>query len=80
VIDPNYPGLPTPRTENFLIIEVLLSSGTDPVKKHTLRSEIVKQLNLAGVSPIDVMVLFTEVDPAFSSYGNGELAPPVLGQ
>jgi len=78
LIDPTYPGLPRPRTEDFLMVEILLSSGTDPDKKNRLRCELLNQLNLAGVSPNDVMVLFTELDRACSSYGNGALAPPVV--
>jgi len=35
-VDLNYPGLPKPRTEKMLMIEVLVSSGTDADRKKRL--------------------------------------------
>jgi phenylpyruvate tautomerase PptA (4-oxalocrotonate tautomerase family) len=76
-IDLNYPGLPRPRTEKMLMIEVLVSSGTDAEWKTRLLAALVEALDGAGTDPNDVMVFFGEIDRANSSFGGGRLAPPV---
>jgi phenylpyruvate tautomerase PptA (4-oxalocrotonate tautomerase family) len=76
-IDLNYPGLPKPRTEKMLMIEVLVSSGTDTARKTRLLATLVEALADAGTDPNDVMVFFGEIDRASSSFGGGRLAPPV---
>jgi len=76
-VDLNYPGLPKPRTEKMLMIEVLVSSGTDAARKARLLAALVETLNDAGTDPNDVMVFFGEIDRASSSFGGGRLAPPV---
>ena len=76
-VDLNYPGLPKPRTEKMLMIEVLVSSGTDAARKAHLLAALIKTLDGAGTDPNDVMVFFGEVDRASSSFGGGQLASPV---
>lgn len=76
-VDLNYPGLPKPRTEKMLMIEVLVSSGTDTARKTRLLATLVEALADAGTDPNDVMVFFGEIDRASSSFGGGRLAPPV---
>jgi phenylpyruvate tautomerase PptA (4-oxalocrotonate tautomerase family) len=76
-VDLNYPGLPKPRTEKMLMIEVLVSSGTDVDKKTRLLAALVEALDRAGTDPNDIMVFFGEIDRASSSFGGGRLAPPV---
>ena len=76
-VDLNYPGLPKPRTEQMLMIEVLVSSGTDADRKTRLLAALVEALDGAGTDPNDVMVFFGEIDRANSSFGDGRLAPPV---
>jgi hypothetical protein len=76
-VDLNYPGLPKPRTEKMLMIEVLVSSGTDAARKKRLLAAIVEALEGAGTDPNDSMVFFGEIDRASSSFGGGRLAPPV---
>jgi len=77
LIDPTYPGLAKPRTDELLMIEVLVSSGTEAKQKHGLLAALVARLDAVGVDPNDVMVFFGEVDRASSSFANGQLAPPV---
>ena len=77
-VDPNYPGLPKPRTEKMLMIEVLVSSGTDAARKARLLAALVETLGGAGTDPNDVMVFFGEIDRASSSFGGGRLAPAVV--
>ncbi|HVJ51226.1 MAG TPA: tautomerase family protein [Aliidongia sp.] len=77
-IDPRYPDLPKPRTEKMLLIEVLVSSGTDADRKKRLLAALVEALDTAGTDPNDIMVFFIEIDRASSSFGGGRLAPPVV--
>jgi phenylpyruvate tautomerase PptA (4-oxalocrotonate tautomerase family) len=76
-IDLNYPGLPKPRTEKMLMIEVLVSSGTDAGRKTRLLAALVEALASAGTDSNDIMVFFGDIDRANSSFGGGQLAPPV---
>jgi hypothetical protein len=78
LIDPTYPGLPKPRTDELLMIEILVSSGTEAKQKHALLAALIARLDMIGVDKNDVMVFFGEVDRASSSFGNGKLAPPVV--
>jgi phenylpyruvate tautomerase PptA (4-oxalocrotonate tautomerase family) len=76
-VDLNYPGLPNPRTEKMLMIEVHVSSGTDADRKTRLLAALVEALDGAGTDPNDIMVFFEEIDRGNSSFGGGQLAPPV---
>jgi phenylpyruvate tautomerase PptA (4-oxalocrotonate tautomerase family) len=77
-VDLHYPGLPKPRTEKMLMIEVLVSSGTEADKKTRLLAALVEALDRAGTDPNDIIVFFGEIDRASSSFGGGRLAPPVV--
>jgi hypothetical protein len=74
-VDPRYPALPKARTGQMLIIEVLVSSGTE--RKRALVKSLVEHLAAAGVDPNDIMVFFLETDRASGSFGGGLFAPPV---
>lgn len=76
-ISPFYPDLGKPRSEHVLMIEALLSSGTDQNRKRALLSAIVTRLQAAGTEPNDVMVFFGEIDRASSSFGGGRTATPL---
>jgi phenylpyruvate tautomerase PptA (4-oxalocrotonate tautomerase family) len=76
-ISPLYPDLQKPRSEHVLMIEALLSSGTEEDRKRSLLSAIVTRLQAAGTDPNDVMVFFGEIDRASSSFGGGRPALPV---
>ena len=76
-VDLNYPALPRPRTDQMLMIEVLVSSGTDTNKKKGLVAALVEKLAEAGIDPNDIMVFFLETDRASGSFGGGRFAPPV---
>jgi Tautomerase enzyme len=76
-ISPLYPDLQKPRSQHVLMIEVLLSSGTQEERKRLLLSAIVTHLQAAGTDPNDVMVFFGEIDRASSSFGGGRSALPV---
>ena len=76
-VDLNYPGLPKPRTEKMLMIEVLVSCGTGGDRKTRLLAALVEALDGADIDPNDIMVFFGEIDRASSSFGGGRLAPAV---
>jgi hypothetical protein len=76
-VDLYYPALPKPRTDQILMIEVLVSSGTDSDRKKGLVAALVEKLGEAGTDPNDIMVLFLETDRANGSFGGGRFAPPV---
>src|SRR6202045_4588640 len=76
-VDPGYPALPKPRTDQMLMIEVLVSSGTDTERKRGLVAALVEKLGEAGIEPNDIMVFFLETDRASGSFGGGRFAPPV---
>jgi hypothetical protein len=76
-VDLYYPALPTPRTDQMLMIEVLVSSGTDSGRKKGLVTALVEKLGEAGIDPNDIMVFFLETDRASGSFGGGRFAPPV---
>ena len=76
-VDLYYPALPKPRTNQMLMIEVLISSGTDTSRKQSLVAALVEKLSEAGVDPNDIMVFFLETDCASGSFGGGRFAPPV---
>src|ERR1700729_4001571 len=76
-VDPYYPALAKPRSDQMLMIEVLVSSGTDTDRKRSLVAALVEKLGQDGVDPNDIMVFFLETDRASGSFGGGQFAPPV---
>lgn len=76
-VDPHYPDLPKPRTDRLLLIEVLLSTGTQVSRKKRLVMDLVEKLAEAGADTNDIMVFFVETDRTSGSFGGGLFAPPV---
>lgn len=66
-VDLYYPALPKPRTDQMLMIEVLVSSGTDTNRKKGLVAVLVEKLGEAGIDPNDIMVFFLETSVAAGS-------------
>jgi hypothetical protein len=76
-VDLYYPALPKPRTDQMLMIEAMVSSGTDTNRKKSLVVALVEKLGEAGINPNDIMVFFLETDRASGSFVGGRFAPPV---
>jgi hypothetical protein len=76
-VDLYYPALPKPRTDQVLMIEVLVSSETDTNRKKGLVATLVEKLGESGIDPNDIMVFFLETDRASGSFGGRRFAPPV---
>jgi hypothetical protein len=70
-------SIPMPRSEHVLMVEALVSSGTEDDRKRSLLSAIVTGLQAAGVDPNDIIVPFGEIDRTNSSFGGGRPALPV---
>jgi hypothetical protein len=76
-VDLYYPELPKPRTDEMLMIEVMVSTGTDINRKRGLVTALIEKLGEARIDPNDIMVFFLETDRACGSFGGGRFAPPV---
>jgi len=76
-VDLHYPALPKPRTDQMLMIEVLVSSGTDSNRKKGLVAALIEKLGEASIDPNDILVFFLETDRTSGSFGSGRFAPPV---
>lgn len=59
--DDRHPNLTEPRTEKFVLIEIVISFGRSVEFKNDLLTRIIQNLeDNPGISPHDVMVLFIE--------------------
>jgi phenylpyruvate tautomerase PptA (4-oxalocrotonate tautomerase family) len=72
--DSEYPDLGTPRTEDFVLIEILLSVGRSvKVKKQILAQLIADLAKSPGLNPDNVMVCFKETAWENWAFGGGRL-------
>ena len=61
IYDDRHPNLTEPRTEKFVLIEIVISFGRSVEFKKDLLTRIIQNLKHApGIQPHDVMVLFIE--------------------
>ena len=64
LIDPRFPNYPTDRTDRFMVVEVVISSGRPTGTAATIADEAVRlfgeRLHLA---PQDILFVFYEIDP-----------------
>lgn len=58
--DRSYPDVRGARSDDFLLIEVLLSAGRSVKTKKQFLAKLVASLSAAGHEPEDVMVVFKE--------------------
>jgi hypothetical protein len=71
IYDPNYPELTVPRTENFVMIEILLSVGRSVKIKRKILSDLSEQAQKSGLSPNDLLVVFKETTWENWAFANG---------
>ncbi|UTA55545.1 tautomerase family protein [Lysobacter soli] len=71
--DPSYPDLASPRTDDFVLIEILWSAGRSVKVKKKLLAELMDRLAQAGLDPEHVMVAFKETTWENWSFGGGRL-------
>ena len=70
--DASYPDLDTPRTDDFVLIEVLLSTGRSVKVKRKIAADLIDGLRQApGLAPDNVMLVFKETLWENWSFGGG---------
>ena len=70
--DAGYPDLARPRTEDFVLIEVLLSVGRSVKIKRKIAADLIDALRQSpGLDPDDVMLVFKETTWENWSFGGG---------
>jgi len=70
--DPSYPDLVRPRTDDFVLIEVLLSAGRSVKIKRKIAADLIAALREApGLDPENVMLAFKETTWENWSFGGG---------
>lgn len=72
--DPTYPDVSVPRTDDFVLIEVLLSVGRSVKVKRKILSDIMGSLATApGLNPDNVMVVFKETQWENWAFAGGRI-------
>ncbi len=70
--DASYPDLAKPRTDDFVLVEVLLSTGRSVKVKRKIAVDLIDGLRQApGLDPDDVMLVFKETLWENWSFGGG---------
>ncbi len=70
--DERYPDLATPRTDDFVLIEVLLSVGRSVKIKRKIAADLIDALRQSpGLDPDNVMLVFKETTWENWSFGGG---------
>jgi phenylpyruvate tautomerase PptA (4-oxalocrotonate tautomerase family) len=70
--DSNYPDLASSRTEDFVLIEILLSVGRSVKVKRKILADIVEGLSRSpGLNPEQVMICFKETQWENWSFAGG---------
>ncbi len=71
--DASYPDAATPRTDDFVLIEVLWSVGRSVKVKKKLLEELMANLQRGGIDPEHAMVCFKETTWENWSFSGGRL-------
>lgn len=71
--DTGYPDLTSPRTEDFVLIEILWSVGRSVKIKKKFLTDLMAALSALGHNPENVMVVFKETSWENWSFGGGRL-------
>ena len=58
--DPSYPDVQGKRSDNFVMVEVVLSAGRSVKIKKQFMAKLVESIGAAGHNPEDLMVVFKE--------------------
>ncbi len=71
--DASYPDVASPRSENFILIEILWSVGRSVKVKRNLLTALTASLQSEGLNPEHVMVCFKETAWENWSFAGGRL-------
>jgi 5-carboxymethyl-2-hydroxymuconate isomerase len=72
IYDKNYPDLENPRTDKFVIIEILLSVGRSVKIKRKILADLMEELKNMQIATNDVMVCFKETVWENWAFANGK--------
>lgn len=70
-MDPWYPDLPRPRTDDALLVEILWSVGRSVRIKRALLADLMQRLDALGIDTEQVMVVLQETAWENWSFGGG---------
>jgi phenylpyruvate tautomerase PptA (4-oxalocrotonate tautomerase family) len=71
--DPTFPDLKAPRTNDFVLVEILLGTGRSVKVKKQILQDIVQRLSAQGFDTENLMVCFQEVPWANWSPAGGRV-------
>lgn len=71
--DPRFPDLAKGRTDDFILLEIMLGIGRSVKVKRKVLSDIMEGLKVHGIDPEHVMVCFIDVPWENWSPGGGRL-------
>ena len=72
IFDRTHPNLPAPRSDRFVLVEILLSLGRSVEFKRDLLAALVGNLQRdPGLDPRDIMVVFVETARENWAFANG---------
>jgi phenylpyruvate tautomerase PptA (4-oxalocrotonate tautomerase family) len=72
--DPLYPDLTTPRNNDFVLIEILLSAGRSVKVKKKILADLIGATTVdPGIIPDNVMVVFKETTWENWAFGGGRM-------
>jgi Tautomerase enzyme len=78
VFDRTFPDLASPRSDRFVLIEILIGMGRNADFKKEMMASIVKSLqNSPGIAPNDVMIMINETERMNISFAAGFQGLPV---
>ena len=69
--DPAYPDLTKPRSEDFVLVEILLSVGRSVKIKKKILADLIAGTSKVGLHPEDVFVVFKETTWENWAFGGG---------
>lgn len=71
--DAGYPDLASPRTDDFVLVEILWSVGRSVKVKKKFLADLMERLSTVGLDPEHIMVVFKETTWENWSFGGGRL-------
>jgi phenylpyruvate tautomerase PptA (4-oxalocrotonate tautomerase family) len=71
--DPRFPDLETDRSDDFVLVEILLGAGRSVRIKRQILKDMMARLEKRGLNPEHVMVFFQDVPWESISTGGGRI-------
>ena len=69
LVDPRFPDYATDRTDRFMVVEVVISSGRLTATAATIADEAVRRFGeCLDLAPQDILFVFHEVEPNFPRF------------